>query len=164
MDWMTLPDKGMAFFKKYKYVIIILAVGIFLMLLPSGSEERPAAQQTPALQVTQSPEERLEEILSKIEGVGKVRVMLTEASGSETIFQTDEDCSDSGEIRIETVIITGEDRAQNGLIKRVDPPAYLGAIVVCQGAERPSVKLALVEAVSNVTGIGADRITVLKMK
>jgi stage III sporulation protein AG len=43
-------------------------------------------------------------------------------------------------------------------------PQYLGAIVVCQGADRSDVRLAIVEAVSALTGLGADKISVLKMK
>lgn len=164
MDWINLSEKILPFVKKYKYVILVLFLGILLMLIPSRKEE-PAVQthQTAAV-TTKSPAEELEEILSKIEGVGKVRVLLTEASGPETVYQTDEDRSDTGSLRVETVIVTDGSRGQNGLIKRVDPPSYLGAVVVCQGADRPSIQLAIVEAVSNVTAIPSDRITVLKMK
>lgn len=43
-------------------------------------------------------------------------------------------------------------------------PTYQGAIVVCQGADDPGVKLALVQAVASVTGLGTDQITVVKMR
>jgi stage III sporulation protein AG len=36
--------------------------------------------------------------------------------------------------------------------------------VICQGAADPAVRLAVVEAVADATGLGADRISVLKMK
>jgi stage III sporulation protein AG len=36
--------------------------------------------------------------------------------------------------------------------------------VVCQGADDPVVKLLIVDAVSKVTGLGADKISVMKMK
>jgi len=36
--------------------------------------------------------------------------------------------------------------------------------VVCQGADDPAVRLAVSQAVSSVTGISTDRISVLKMK
>ena len=62
------------------------------------------------------------------------------------------------------MIITDSDRKEEGLITQVDPPVYQGAIIVCQGADRGAVRLAIVEAVSRVTGLGADRISVLKMK
>ena len=93
--------------------------------------------------------------------------MLTESMGEEIHYQTDEDqtvSADSDSCRSDTVIVTGEDRGQSGLIRKVNPPTYRGAIVVCQGADRAAVRLAIVEAVSAVTGLGADRISVLKMK
>ena len=49
-------------------------------------------------------------------------------------------------------------------VQQVLPESYRGAIVVCQGADSPAVKLAIVEAVSRATGLGADSISVLKMK
>ena len=50
------------------------------------------------------------------------------------------------------------------MITQVIPASYMGAIVVCQGGDRPSVKLAIVKAVSDVTGLTSDKISVLKMK
>jgi stage III sporulation protein AG len=43
-------------------------------------------------------------------------------------------------------------------------PAYLGAVVVCRGADNAAVRLQIVEAVSVFTGLGADKISVNKMK
>ena len=168
MDWAVIREKAGGAFRKYKYALLILALGLFLMWLPDfssdTSEEIPeptAAAEEPDLAA------QLEQILSQIDGAGKVQVMLSQATGEETYYQTDSDQSSSSESdsrRSDTVIVTDADRAQAGLVRKVDPPTYLGAIVVCQGADRPSVQLAIVEAVSNVTGLGADRISVLKMK
>ena len=55
-------------------------------------------------------------------------------------------------------------RKQTGLVQQVNPPTYLGAVIVCQGADSASVRLAIVEAVGSVTGLSTDKITVLKMK
>ena len=41
---------------------------------------------------------------------------------------------------------------------------YLGAIILCQGADHADVKLQITQAVSRATGLGTDRISVLKMK
>lgn len=166
MDWKSVTRKWKPYFEKYKFVLLILAVGIFLMALPQSQNRQPVEINT-----TETPQvdtsDKLEEILSQIEGVGKVRVLLTERSGAETVYQTDTDSQISGEtqdLRVQTVVVTGADRAQQGLVKSVVPPVYLGAIIVCQGGDTPVVKLSVVEAVSAVTGIPADRITVLKMK
>lgn len=169
MDWVKLREKTGEGFRKYKYALLILAVGLLLMCLPDfgggGTEEVPAETAAPAVESDLASE--LEQILSQIDGAGKVRVMLTESTGAQTYYQTDDDQStsaDSDSCRSDTVLITDADRAQNGLVRKTDPPTYRGAIVVCQGGDRPSVQLAVVEAVANVTGISADHITVLKMK
>lgn len=167
MDRIALREKIELLFHKYKYVLLILALGFVLMAIPER-EEQPQSTAPTETQVTEKGiADQLEEILTQIEGVGKVSVLLTEATGAETLYQTDEDSSaseDSQSLRIETVIISDSDRGEQGLVRRVNPPTYLGAIVVCQGADRPSIQLAVVEAVANATGISADRITVLKMK
>lgn len=138
--------------EKYKYALLILAVGIGLMLLPQKEEDPPV---TAERQTEVTLEERLEAILSRIDGAGEVDVLLTEALGSETLYQTDEET---------TVILTDSQRSEEGLVRRRDPPEYLGAIVVCKGADEAVVRLAIVEAVSSVTGLGADKISVIKMK
>ena len=167
MDWMSVTGKIQALAGRYKYVLLILLAGIMLMSLPEAREE-PIKPDAPLPETgSRSKSEELEEILTQIDGVGKVRVMLTEAAGSETIYQTDEDrnqSSDAEDLRVETVIISGSDRTEKGLVRTIVPPVYLGAIIVCQGGDSPVVRLSVIQAVSNVTGIGTDRITVVKMK
>ena len=167
MDRIEFAGKAKALLGKYKYAALILGIGIFLMLLPEEGQQ-PIQQEAPVPQIQQTTmAEEWEAILSQISGVGKVKVMLTEAAGAETVYQTDEDCSASSgseNLRVETVIITDGSRSESGLVRTVVPPVYLGAIIVCQGGDSPAIRLAVVEAVSNVTGIGSDRITVVKMK
>ena len=161
IDLKTRLSKG---FKQYKYAVLVLAVGLALMLLPGlgGSQQKVPAQ--PAVKAeTQDPSVLLQEILSQIQGAGKVRVLLSEAAGAQTVYQTDKDISGDSS-RLDTVIVTDGDRAQNGLIQQVLPATYLGAIIVCEGGDRAEVRLAIAEAVSRYTGLGIDRISVLKMK
>ena len=155
----SLGPKVRTFLGKYKYVLLVLLVGLGLMLLPEGNQETEAESlaETQAEQKDLSRE--LEEILGTIRGVGEVRVLLTTAAGESVEYQTDQ--SSSG---VDTVVITDSAKNQQGLVVQVTPPQYLGAIIVCQGGDDPAVKLAVVEAVSNATGLGADKITVLKMK
>ena len=92
-----------------------------------------------------------------------MQVMLTVAKGEQTVYQVDESISDAS-VRTETVILSTSDRSEYGLISQVLPETFRGAIIVCQGADKASVKLAVVDAVSKATGLGADCISVLKMK
>ena len=160
MDMTVLKEKATHWIGKYKYLILILLVGIGLMLIPSGNrqtEETAVQIQTPMQ--TASLADELEDILSNIKGAGKVQVMLTVKNGEQTVYQTDTPATD----RQDTVIITDEDRAQNGLVQQIISPTYRGAIVLCHGADNASVCLAIKEAVSKVTGLDASQISVLKM-
>lgn len=168
MDWITLRNKAVEIVKKYRYAFLVLLIGLALMLIPSRSGES-TSQPEPTEQAQQEQPDiarQLEEILTQIQGAGKVSVMLTVASGEKTIYQSDVDLSggEDGTSRSDTVIITDENRAEKGLVQQVNPPVYQGAVIVCQGADSASVRLAIVEAVSKVTGLSSDRISVLKMK
>ena len=141
MDRVKLQSRLQECLKQYRYVVIVVLAGVVLMCLPSGKDRTDTERETGAGQtviVETCLEESLAIILSQIKGAGKVEVLLTEAKGAE--------------------------RTQNGLVRQINPPSYQGAIVVCQGADSPSVRLAIVQAVSSVTGLGTDHITVLKMK
>lgn len=164
-----VQHKLTALIKKYRYVILVLFIGLALMAIPSReSISEPAvepAETKPEKSIT--VEEELAQILSQVDGAGDVRVLLTVAVGEETVFQTNEDVSvdaDSSSTQISTVTISTSDRDEYGLVRLTNPPVYKGAIIVCQGADDPQIQLAIVDAVSKATGLGADRISVLKMK
>ena len=167
MDRVALGKKILEFGQKYRYALLVLLVGLGLMLLP-GTEKESQTSETQQTQEVNSVDisQQLADILCQIQGAGKVQVMLTVAEGEKIMYQTDEDLAsgDSGTSRWDTVIITDADRGQSGLIHQVIPPVYRGAIVVCQGAQNATVRLAIVEAVSKITGLGADKISVVKMK
>ncbi len=169
MERVNLRENIPQFLKKYKYVALIVLLGLFLMLLPTSSEKKAAAQPQPTEPQAQqqSIEQTLCAILSQVRGAGRVEVMLTKAAGEQTLYQTDDDITtgeQNAETHRDTVIVSDAQRNQTGLIQQINPPQYLGAIIVCQGADDPNVRLAIVEAVSKVTGLGANRISVLKMK
>lgn len=162
MDWVNTKELLLEAGKKYRYILLLLLSGIMLMLfsIPDTSSQ-PATEVT--VQQRRNLEDALSEMLSRLYGAGEVEVLLTQACGEETIYQTDGNQSRE-DFRTDTVIVTNQDRKETGLVKQVNAPIYLGAIVLCQGADSPQVKLSIVEAVSSATGLTSDRITVLKMK
>ena len=164
MEWETLKRQMPDFLKKYRYAALVLIAGIALMLLPGKETAEPHSEgSTTTTCVSPSTQEQLEMILSQIQGAGKVRVLLTLAEGERTVYQTDSSTAVDS-LKVETVILTDADRAQQGLILQINPPVYLGAVIVCQGADSAAVRLAVTEAVSDATGLSSDKITVLKMK
>ena len=167
MDKIITNGKLSQFIQKYKYVALVLVVGIVLMIIPTEKEQATQAVLTVSEDRILSVEERLTQILRQVKGAGEVKVLLTEALGEETIYQTNEDKTQndtSTSSRCDTVTITDSQRNEQGLIRQQNPPQYMGAIVVCQGGDQPTVRLAILDAVSKVTGLGADKISILKMK
>ena len=152
--------------KPYRYPILVLAIGVGLMLLPESnmsdvdqSEEMPVKQEIDL-------EEKLEVILGEIEGAGRVKVLLTVDTGTAVTYQEDRQQFEEGdrkEQEVKTVLVS-ENGDDVPIVVKTKYPVYKGAVVVCEGADRASVKLNIVQAVSSLTGLGSDKITVVKMK
>jgi stage III sporulation protein AG len=163
---MDLMQKLMGWVRKYRFVVLILLIGIGLMVIPFGSGEADDTSPQVPMPTQQDISEQLREILTEIDGAGEVSVMLSIRTGISTVYQSDgsQTDGDNRSSRLDTVIITDENRAQTGLIQHIVYPEYRGAIVVCQGADNLQVRLDIMEAVARITGLGMDKISVLKMK
>ena len=168
MDIRSVSEKVLCIFKKYSFAFIVVAIGLVLMIIPTVKDnENQDNIQNPTTSAKITTDKQLAYVLSQIKGAGNVEIMLTEAAGEEVLYQTnnnDNTSENTTTSKRDTVIITDANRNQSGLIRQINPPSYLGVVVVCQGADNPSVKLAIVDAVSKLTGLGANRISVLKMK
>ena len=167
MDFIRIKSRIAESIGKYKYVWIVLLAGVLLMALPEANTKDTPVQQMDAPKEEVTIQEQLEDILSQIQGAGQVRVMLSVLQGERTIYQTDSTYSESedhADSRTQTILITDSQRNETGLVHQKNPPVYQGAIILAAGADQPSVKLAIVDAVSDVTGLGTDKITVLKLK
>lgn len=166
-------DKITDIVKKYRYVLIILLIGLILMLIPSKNTTTEdvnvsLSNKENSNSSTENPlEQRLSDLLSKVEGAGNVEVILTIETGEEIIYQTNDDQVNSDtsfSSNTDTVTVTDSNRNQTGLIKQIKAETYKGAIIVCRGADNPTVCLKLVDAVSRITGLRSNCISVLKMK
>lgn len=167
MEQIITSRKLKEFVNKYKFVALVLAVGIGLMVLPTGKATEAETVITKAQDSILSVEERLAQILRQVKGAGEVQVLLTEASGEETIYQINGNTSSSdtsSSSKQDTVTITDSQRNEQGLVRQKNPPKYMGVIVVCQGGDQATVRLAIIDAVSKAIGLGADKISILKMK
>ncbi|MBQ7345647.1 MAG: hypothetical protein IJW45_06250 [Oscillospiraceae bacterium] len=161
MDLKNMYGRSKEVIKKYRYAVAVLVIGIGLMLLPELGEKKEVATTVEQEEMAPDVAASLSRILSQIHGAGKVEIYLTLESSERTVYQTDGDSQGGG---ADTVIVTDEDRAQQGLVQEVLSPQYRGAIILCQGADDPTVRLSIVEAVADATGLTSDRISILKMK
>ena len=152
---------------KYKYVLLILAVGLVLLLWPTGEGEEPG--ESPSNGAAQNfnlaaLEEKLSQALSQVEGAGKVTVTLTVKSGMEQVPLTDRSTSvtERGNSVEEKTVVINTGSGQEAVVRLERCPVFQGAVVVSQGGDQAEVRLLLTQAVSALTGLGTDRITVCK--
>ena len=163
-----LKNRIFGYLSKYKYVVVVILIGVLLMLWPTSKENTEVlAMNSVQGSKYEDIETRLENIIKLISGAGEVKVLLTVAEGEKIRYQQNQDVqndNNSNTSRSDTVIISDNQRNESGLIQQIDPPQYMGAVVVCTGADDPRIKLSIIEAVSNATGLRTDKISVLKMK
>jgi len=91
---------------RYKYPLIVLALGIILMTVPVSGKKTASGT-----------EQQFREILCATEGVGRAEVLVSEK----------------------------------------------GVVIVCDGADRASVRLDILRSVKSYTGFGSEKVTILKM-
>ena len=127
-----------------------------------------------------SVEKRLEEVLSKISGVGKVHVMLTysesstyqpvynenmkysntieqdEKGGTRTILEEDSEK--------EVVYKENLDGSKEPITKSIVSPRIEGAIIAAEGANDAETKTNIIQAVEAATGLATHKIQVFKME
>lgn len=123
--------------------------------------------------------ERLEDILMSIEGVGRVKVMLTYAKTSQVIPIYNEDITQknteetdqSGGTRKITEADTNKQvvfQEENGekipIMQSTVSPQIEGAIITAEGAGNASVKTNIIQAVEAVTGLATHKVQVFEMK
>jgi stage III sporulation protein AG len=173
-----IAGKLWAVVKKNKFIVIVLLIGLVLILLPTGSrgdksEAQPAETQ-PVSFLLSEQEARIAAALSKIEGAGQVEVVLTLKTGTEQILATDKSSSgttrgegasaeNSTETKSTTVVVSSGGSVESPVTLKTVYPEYLGALVVCEGADNPTVAYQIVKAVAGLTGLGTDKIVVSKM-
>ena len=169
-QWERLTQRTAELFQKYKYVLLVIAAGIVLLLLPlggddsspSGGTERQSESGGESFQVEEM-EQKLEQALSKVDGAGEVTVVLTVKSGARQILA--QDATRSGdESSTSTVVVSTGSGTEDTVVLQQVYPQYQGALVVCPGGGAPAVCLKLVDAVSALTGLGADKISICKSK
>ncbi len=176
------------------FVIILVVTIVAINMIWKEDKQNPSkqddtkvlAQKNQTIQEKESQvveqnelEQKLEAILSKIEGAGNVEVLITYSQSSElvpvynessTVSTTEESDQQGGTRRIEEnttqkEVIYEENSGQKELVtQKVINPKVEGAIILAEGAEDSTVKTNIVQAVEAVTGIATHKIQVFTSK
>ena len=150
--------------------ILFLVLGIVLMLLPGGNAEAEPTAGSPDAEAFDraAVQEEMENILRAIDGVGELRLMLTVDSGTKRELAQDTTAERSGsedmKRKSEAVVIGTGSGTQEVVVTNRVYPRYVGALVVCEGGGSAGVRLAVTQAVSALTALPSDKITVLQGK
>lgn len=176
-----IGEKIQAFFldKKMKAPVILGLAGIALIVISGNfSEKDKKPQEAPsevlsvsyAQDYARDAEERLREILSSIEGVGKAEIMVSVECSEEMIYAEDSSVSKendesrlSSQQKSEHVIIRSGNENE-ALLKKVVSPRLSGVLVACEGGDKAAVRDAVTRSVSALFGISSAKIYVAELE
>jgi stage III sporulation protein AG len=152
--WKRIPKQAV-------WILLALGAGL-LLLLPGKTADTVTVRESGFPFSLEAEEKRIETALSRIEGAGKVTVVLTLEASEERVYarNTDSDKlseTDGGRSEERSEVARVGDSA---LTVKVAYPRYRGALIVTEGSGS-GLKLDLTQAVSALTGLSSDRITVV---
>ncbi len=193
MDWKAMKSKLNLKSGKNKW-LVMLAVGLIFLILafPFGSEKKEDLEESSdsvslqreetetaddAVSYERFLEQRLEDILSHVDGVGQVEVMIVLKSSEEKVWRVDRDTSYSitqetdqnggsrrGESQAvtENTILSGQTGKEEPLLAKEMKPEISGVIISAEGGKSPQVQAEISAAVEALFDVPSHKIKVLK--
>ena len=160
----SIPNEILRKYVNNKSLVIIIIIGIVFMLF-SGTkpqEQENTTQNSDAY----TDEARLGEILSKIDGVGKVHVMVTYygTTTRDIAFEKKQNVSYSEDETVkseETSVVTS---GSEPLVKGIVYPKAKGVVIIAEGAGDVRVKKNITDAVIAALDIASFKVCVLEGK
>lgn len=131
---------------------------------PSEISSEKACNNDDSSAYAEKMENRLENMLSQIDGVGQCSVMITVSGGAIYSYAQNaqqEIGENVNELKREHVILD-KDNGDSPLVESVRNPEIVGVIIACEGGEHNVVRECVVSAVGAALGIPSNRICVTK--
>lgn len=162
-------------------LMIILAAAAVLMLMfsDSGCAQKEQTQDGAVTfsheQYARGLEDRLEEIVSSVDGAGPACVMVTLQNSSEYIYASEDvlstDSSESTDSsgrqsvgerqdKKSSYIIIDTEHGEQALIRTELMPTVSGVVVVCSGADDPAVAEKIMAVVTTALDISPKRVCI----
>ncbi|MGQ9823408.1 MAG: hypothetical protein ACUVSK_00180 [Desulfotomaculales bacterium] len=176
--------------QKIIYLAIMVAAGVFLIILGNGSRpSQPKMSQvvgeekgkilisgSAMAQEEEAVAERLKDMLSRVEGAGRVDVTVRLASSKQDRFalntttgrKTTEEKDQTGGTRVitentgnEQIVLLREAQREVPVVKEERASQIAGVLIVAEGAKDPVIKANLFRAAQVALGVEPQRIFVL---
>ena len=161
--------------KNIKIVFLVLIVIIaFVLYLKMGSDNEKESLNivnekvyTSTMEYSLDLEQRLESLLSQIDGAGKVKVMVSLDGSPELVYASDTDSKTTTNSNGTTVtsnssslILVSQSGKNDALILKENLPSVKGVIVVSSGASNIGVKMDILNSISTLLDISSDKIQI----
>lgn len=148
--------------KNNRILIIILIIGTIIMLIPTKKKTEEPVEKESIVEYDDS--ERLAEIISHIDGVGKAEVMVTYSKTAESVLAFDTksektDKKDSGadeSLDKQAIMSDG-----SPVILAKTYPKVKGVVVIAKGCDNPETKAAILDAVTTAFDIAPHKVCIL---
>lgn len=171
------------------FIILLIVTVVMINYIWNGKEKektqkqnlvgaKTLAEKSEKSQVDDDMESKLENILSKIKGVGEIKVAVMYSKTSEIVPMYNEDSSEKlteetdsngGNRRVEEttvkkdIIYEENSGVKNPITQSIISPTIEGAIITAKGAGDAQIKANIIQAVEAATGLATHRIQVFEM-
>lgn len=111
-------------------------------------------------------EEKLCDIVSSIDGVGECKVMITFENTNESIYATDNESKtdEASHSSSDEYVIYDSENGETPILLNEKYPTVMGVSVVCSGAGNTAVREDIINTVTSLFNISANRVSVSKIK
>lgn len=166
--------------KGQNLIVALGLIGIFLIMLTtfwpkSEDATTDTSSKVSADEYVQKLEQRLEEAIGQIAGVGACKVMVTLENGVEHVYASQQKIDsnrleDAGtnstklsqrDNTEESIVVVDTGDGRNGLLITEIQPTIKGVVVVCSGGHDPEVQERVTKAVTTVLSITSKRVCVV---
>lgn len=146
-----------------KRTAVIAFLGVLsLLLILASSVSFEKDEKSPEPDYQKETEERLQEMIESIEGVGKAKVMVTLRNNGESVYKEMTSTTSSGKSEGSVVIVNGKE-GNEALIKETLYPEIMGVVVICEGGDNAFLRSEIIGIVSAAYSVSTNRIYVCKL-
>ena len=144
---------------------LIVVCCYFFFFMPSSNKKEESSTQnySTAQEYASYLENKLCNVLSTMEGVGRTSAIITLDGGFTYVYATNSETNTTTSGSAETSVTVDTTIIENGepVVVKVNYPTIKGVVIVAEGSEDFAIKMDILEAVETLLDVGADKITIL---